>query len=935
MPIVCGHCQREIHFSGEPPTFCGYCGRPLTPLSPAATIERPLPTATPAPADAEAVTLAPARGTAGEGARPGDTIGGYRLLRQLGSGGMGTVFEAEDAVGGKQVAIKLIAPEYVQSGDTLERFRQEGRLASNLSHPRCVFVLAADEDAGRPYIVMELMLGLTLHDYVEREGPLPPEQAVRKILDVIEGLQEAHQLGMVHRDVKPSNCFLEADGRVKIGDFGLAKSLRRDSHLTKTGAFLGTPLYASPEQIKAEAVDQQSDIYSVAATLYFLLTGQAPFQSKDTLATMARIVADDPPSMRALQRHLPAALDKAVLRGLERDRKRRWRTLADFRKALLPFLPTEPSLAGTGIRFLAWMVDSFVYGLATVPPQLIKAHMNLILAVDVLAYLAYFSLLEGIWGTTAGKRIFRLRVCNAGNGQPPTLWRALVRCAILGSLYNLGNAALFVASWFSLKEDSALGVSIAAGATFLGWVLIVGPMRKRNGYRGLHELLSGTRTVLPRLPHFLMRRPLRRQVRARWILTQPDGMPGRVGPFAISGALRWEAAARVLLGEDKALGRLVWIWLRPVDASALSASRRELSRETRPRWLACGRHDNWQWDAFLATRGCSLPDLVAADEPLSWPETRPLLEGLTDELSAAGKDQTLPEVPKPELVWLLPDGRLQLLDIALTEQETNSTHANSALDLLQQTAVLALEGRSREQNEKPGPIRHVAPRHARRLLNRLMSVEEPDDWMSRISGDNLYRWFRKRPGAEPYKNVTELQADLEATRDRPMTVSRWRRAGYLFLQCLLLHIPLGGPTSLLLASDEALESLRWGLGLGSSGVVAYYLLALCPGFWIVWAFLTRGGVGFHIRGGIVLCRADGGPASRWQCAGRALLVWAPVVACVGLALAIGSTYPSLPSLYFGLWRTALVLLACYVVLAIAFPNRSLHDRLTGTYPVPD
>jgi serine/threonine protein kinase len=268
-------------------------------------------------------------------------VGGYRLLRPLGQGGMGTVYEAEHADSGRHVALKLISPQFVASKDAVERFRQEGRLASTLVHPRCVFILAADEDQGRPYIVMELMPGNTLDSLVKKHGPLPPEEALRKILDVIDGLKESHQFGLVHRDVKPSNCFLEADGRVKIGDFGLAKSLLRPVHLTHPGTFLGTPLFAAPEQIKKEQVDTQSDLYSVAATLYFLLTGQAPFQTSDPMATMARIVSEDPPSMRKLRPELPKDLDKVVLRGLERDRKRRWRSLDEFRQALLLFLPAE------------------------------------------------------------------------------------------------------------------------------------------------------------------------------------------------------------------------------------------------------------------------------------------------------------------------------------------------------------------------------------------------------------------------------------------------------------------------------------------------------------------------------------------------------------------------------------------------------------------
>src|SRR5207253_1693499 len=152
--------------------------------------------------------------------------------------------------------------------------------------------------------------GRTLQDLVKERGPLPPQEAIAKILDVIDGLNEAHRLGVVHRDVKPSNCFVDAEGRVKIGDFGLSKSLVTDSqHLTKTGAFLGTPLYASPEQVKGEPLTPQSDLYSVAATLYFLLTGQAPFQSGDATATLARIVSDQAPSLRTLQPNIDPALD--------------------------------------------------------------------------------------------------------------------------------------------------------------------------------------------------------------------------------------------------------------------------------------------------------------------------------------------------------------------------------------------------------------------------------------------------------------------------------------------------------------------------------------------------------------------------------------------------------------------------------------------------
>src|SRR5262249_47802583 len=153
-------------------------------------------------------------------------------------------------------------------------------------------IVAADEIAGRPYIVMELLPGTTLQALVDRDGPLPVEQAIARILDVIEGLRQLHHLGIVHRDVKPSNCLLDAEGRTKLGDFGLSRSLVNSDVVTRTGTFIGTPLFASPEQIKGETVGPHSDVYSVSATLYYVLTGRAPFQGGDAAATLARIASE-------------------------------------------------------------------------------------------------------------------------------------------------------------------------------------------------------------------------------------------------------------------------------------------------------------------------------------------------------------------------------------------------------------------------------------------------------------------------------------------------------------------------------------------------------------------------------------------------------------------------------------------------------------------
>src|SRR5262249_1879916 len=191
---TCKKCSRVLEFSGDRPSFCSYCGSALT----AAQLD------TPSNYDPNAPTVAPSTMPGASGATgplPANPAG-YKLLRELGSGGMGTVYEAEDTKSSRHVALKLIGTAFASSHDAVERFRQEGLIASMLTHPRCVFVLDVGEDAGRPYIVMELMEGSSLKDLVERQGPLAPDDAVAKILDAIEGLQAAHRLEIIHRDVK-------------------------------------------------------------------------------------------------------------------------------------------------------------------------------------------------------------------------------------------------------------------------------------------------------------------------------------------------------------------------------------------------------------------------------------------------------------------------------------------------------------------------------------------------------------------------------------------------------------------------------------------------------------------------------------------------------------------------------------------------------------
>jgi hypothetical protein len=792
MRLICAHCNHPLEFSGPRPLFCAYCGQPLGQADAEAT----------APFTPGEATVPPAEAAPADTAPPPERVGGYRLLRRLGGGGMGEVYEAEDPASSRHVALKLLAPGSAGSPEAVERFRREGRLASLLAHPRCVFLLAADEDAGRPYIVMELMPGRTLNDLVRGQGPLPPGEAVALILDVIEGLQEAHALGLIHRDVKPSNCFLEPGGRVKVGDFGLARSLADGGHLTTTGTFVGTPLFAAPEQVRREDVDRQADVYSTAATLYFLLTGRAPHQTADALATMARIVSHDAPPVRSLRSAVPAALDRVVLRGLERDRGRRWRDLEELRRALLPFVPGRLSIGSLGLRFAAYLIDAFLLQVASfllgellaflrtgvllmLPDAAARAEvfgdpvLRFIGLVPFVVGALYFAVLESRGGCSLGKRLLGLRVRRARGDDPPGAARALARTLVFYTLLDLQMlywAGVLLGLW-AAPAGARLGPDqpgapapgpLVPLALVLAWVggrvLVVCTMRARNGYRGLHELASGTRVV--QLPAAEKRRSLRSRLAAlRPPAPRPAAKAESVGPYAVVGTL-WEGPdGQVLLAEDPGLGRKVWVWLRSASRPVLPAARREVSRTGRLRWLAGGTQADARWDAFLAPSGCALADLVRAEGRLPWPDAGPLLQGLAEELAAAEADQTLPPSLSPGQLSIQASGRILLLDMPADVGPAGDTDTSRAVTLLREATVLLLEGELRP-TAAAGPVRAPLPGPARGVLDRLLG------------------------GRESYANAGAVQADLQALRDSPAEVTPSRRLAHLAFLTAFLSLGL-------------------------------------------------------------------------------------------------------------------------------------------------
>ncbi|MEM7234162.1 MAG: serine/threonine-protein kinase [Planctomycetota bacterium] len=310
---------------------CRRCGAVLPSqagelLCPACLLSGALADGTDETATDETVTVVP-----GSNAAPTEPtefprdFGSYRLLGALGSGGMGSVFEAEHVTTKRRVALKVLGRE-LDSPEARQRFLREGRLAAGVSHPNSLYVFGTEEIAGRPAITMEIASGGTLDDRVKQRGPLPVAEAVDAMLDVISGLEAAYAAGVLHRDIKPSNCFVGPDASVKIGDFGLSVSTlaNDDSYATDVGIVLGTPAFASPEQLRGRDLDVRSDLYSVGATLFTLLSGQAPFRGRNAVEVVAAALEETPKSLTEIRDDVPEGLARIVTRCLAKQPEQRY-----------------------------------------------------------------------------------------------------------------------------------------------------------------------------------------------------------------------------------------------------------------------------------------------------------------------------------------------------------------------------------------------------------------------------------------------------------------------------------------------------------------------------------------------------------------------------------------------------------------------------------
>jgi serine/threonine-protein kinase len=269
--------------------------------------------------------------------------GRYRIIEPLGRGGMGVVYRVEHARIGKLMALKLLTGELSRDQEVVARFKREALMVSKLSHPNTVQVFDFGVSEGLTYLAMEYLRGDDLGRIVRKTGPLSPERCSRVIIQVCSSLAEAHEIGIVHRDLKPENIFIlsgqPGNDVVKVLDFGLAK-LRESQELgevTSRGAIVGTPYYMSPEQIRGEAADPRSDVYSLGALMYAALTGEPVFDAPRPMGVLTKHLTDRPvsPSSRFPSLGIPPGMSAVVMRALEKNPEQRFQTVTELQEALV------------------------------------------------------------------------------------------------------------------------------------------------------------------------------------------------------------------------------------------------------------------------------------------------------------------------------------------------------------------------------------------------------------------------------------------------------------------------------------------------------------------------------------------------------------------------------------------------------------------------
>ncbi|HUX88424.1 MAG TPA: protein kinase, partial [Chloroflexota bacterium] len=264
----------------------------------------------------------------------GQTLNGiYRVLELVGAGGFADVYIGRDLRSNTVVAVKVLHEHFARDPNVVRRFLREAQVAQSMADPHAVRVLDAGQDGAGHYIIMEYVQGLTLAQIIQNRGQLPIQEAVDYTQQVLQALSEAHEHGIVHRDIKPHNLMVTAAGFLKVMDFGIAKDVTAGT-LTQSAVYVGTPRYMSPEQARGEKADARSDLYAVSVTLYEMLAGQPPFSGETPWKVLNLQMTAEPPPLETVRNDVPPALLQVLATGLSKDPDRRYQNADDMIHAL-------------------------------------------------------------------------------------------------------------------------------------------------------------------------------------------------------------------------------------------------------------------------------------------------------------------------------------------------------------------------------------------------------------------------------------------------------------------------------------------------------------------------------------------------------------------------------------------------------------------------
>src|SRR6266404_5879620 len=346
---ACGKCGKappasEATFVGddEPQKQSAPSGSPNAPITPGA----PLTPGTPEGWSISS-TRAPAPALPPGEFSPGTVLGDrYEILALLGQGGMGAVYKARDKELDRLVALKIIRPELTTNPEILKRFKQELILARQVTHRNVIRIFDLGQADGFKFITMEYLEGQDLRGVLREKGKLTPEEAARVILQICRALEAAHGEGVIHRDLKPQNIMMDANGRAYVMDFGIARSAHLPG-MTQTGALVGTPEYMSPEQAKGEKLGEQSDIFSLGVILYELVVGQSPYHSETPLATLWKRLQEKAKPLCEIDPTIPKAFSDIVEKALEVEPENRFANANEFAQHLESWLGISPSMIGS------------------------------------------------------------------------------------------------------------------------------------------------------------------------------------------------------------------------------------------------------------------------------------------------------------------------------------------------------------------------------------------------------------------------------------------------------------------------------------------------------------------------------------------------------------------------------------------------------------